>query len=438
MAVDANVIIFSRIREEIAAGTNVSAAIDSGFSKALSAIIDGNVTTSGSLDVIGKINGNVTAFGKLNVTGALEGNLTAAEIYAENARITGEVRSQGAAKIGQSSVIIGNIYASSAVVAGAVKGDIDVDTVSSVALNLKNGSDYTGAIADRYAAEYPDLVRVIHQENGGVSRARNCGMDHVRGEYFVCVDSDDVVEPCYMEDLVSTAEAHPELGHVICGFKCTSHVHDYIFTDQEPLTVVGRRDYMRLYDLILIQSPWLSLYKTEVVRKHSIKMREDLSLAEDISFNLAYLDVLGDAQIGIINKTNYIYMDKEQDTLYRKYRPDLLEINETIYRILAYYLEKWDINDDASLQSYYGSVFYGYQSVLKNTFNIQNPMPFREKLAYNNKILKNESFLEALIKKPNIIIPSLRRAYQSGDYMKVLAVEHIQMIKQRIRKIIKL
>ena len=45
MAVDANVIIFTRIKEEIAAGKNVRNAVDSGFSKALSAIIDGNITT---------------------------------------------------------------------------------------------------------------------------------------------------------------------------------------------------------------------------------------------------------------------------------------------------------------------------------------------------------------------------------------------------------
>ena len=45
MAVDANVIIFSRVREEIGRGSKVPAAIDAGFSKALSAIIDGNVTT---------------------------------------------------------------------------------------------------------------------------------------------------------------------------------------------------------------------------------------------------------------------------------------------------------------------------------------------------------------------------------------------------------
>ncbi len=45
MAVDANVIIYARIREEIAAGLSVHAAIKSGFGKAFSAIFDGNITT---------------------------------------------------------------------------------------------------------------------------------------------------------------------------------------------------------------------------------------------------------------------------------------------------------------------------------------------------------------------------------------------------------
>ncbi|MCR5177505.1 MAG: polymer-forming cytoskeletal protein [Lachnospiraceae bacterium] len=148
--------------QQIATPTDENAVITAGM------LINGDVTTSGSLDVIGKINGNVTAYGKLNVTGTLDGNLTAAEIYAENARITGEVRSQGAAKIGQSTVIIGNIYATSAVVAGAVKGDIDVhgpvvlDTTAIVMGNIKsqsvqinNGAVVEGMCSQVYAEVNP-------------------------------------------------------------------------------------------------------------------------------------------------------------------------------------------------------------------------------------------------------------------------------------------
>ena len=130
--------------------------------------IVGNLETTGSLDLVGKITGNVTCLGKLNVTGEIEGDSKAAEIYAEAARITGEVRSNGSVKIGQSTVVIGNIFATSAVIAGAVKGDIDVpgpvvlDTTAIVMGNIKsqsvqinNGAVIEGNCSQSYAEVNP-------------------------------------------------------------------------------------------------------------------------------------------------------------------------------------------------------------------------------------------------------------------------------------------
>ncbi len=63
MAVDANVIIFARIKEEIASGKNVSGSIDEGFRKAMSAIVDGNITTLIAAAVLGSIGtGTVKGF----------------------------------------------------------------------------------------------------------------------------------------------------------------------------------------------------------------------------------------------------------------------------------------------------------------------------------------------------------------------------------------
>ncbi|MGN0485050.1 MAG: protein translocase subunit SecD [Lachnospiraceae bacterium] len=78
MAVDANVIIFARIREEIAAGRNVGAAIDAGFSKALSAILDGNVTTLIAAAVLGVLgSGTVKGFAYTLAIGTLLSMFTA-------------------------------------------------------------------------------------------------------------------------------------------------------------------------------------------------------------------------------------------------------------------------------------------------------------------------------------------------------------------------
>ena len=131
-------------------------------------IIKGDLATTGSIDIIGKISGNIKCLGKLNITGEINGDSDAAEVYAESARITGEVKSKGSVKVGQSTVIVGNIFGSSAVIAGAVKGDIDVhgpvvlDTTAIVMGNIKsqsvqinNGAVIEGMCSQAYADVNP-------------------------------------------------------------------------------------------------------------------------------------------------------------------------------------------------------------------------------------------------------------------------------------------
>lgn len=55
-------------------------------------------------------------------------------------------------------------------------------------------TDFSGKICDAYAQKY-DFIRAIHQENAGVSAARNVGLDNACGDWIVFVDSDDVIEP---------------------------------------------------------------------------------------------------------------------------------------------------------------------------------------------------------------------------------------------------
>lgn len=133
-----------------------------------SMLINGNIATEGSLDLKGSVVGNIEALGKMNVTGSIQGNSQAAEIYAEGAKITGELKSMGSIKIGQSTVIIGNIYANSAVIAGAVKGDIDVKgpvildssaivmgDIKSKSVQINNGAVIEGMCSQCYAEVNP-------------------------------------------------------------------------------------------------------------------------------------------------------------------------------------------------------------------------------------------------------------------------------------------
>ena len=76
--------------------------------------------------------------------------------------------------------------------------------------------DSCGDICDAYAAK--DVrVKSIKRENGGVSSARNRGIEEAKGDYLLFVDSDDTVEADYCEKMWN---AHKETGAdlVICGF----------------------------------------------------------------------------------------------------------------------------------------------------------------------------------------------------------------------------
>ena len=65
------------------------------------------------------------------------------------------------------------------------------DDIEIILVDDGSTKDDTPAICDRYAAEYPDIVRAIHQENGGHGEGVNQGIRNARGLYYKVVDSDD-------------------------------------------------------------------------------------------------------------------------------------------------------------------------------------------------------------------------------------------------------
>ncbi len=131
-------------------------------------IVNGDLEADGSLDLFGSVNGNIKVLGKLNVTGSITGNSEAAEVYAQRAKVTGDITSLGNVKIGSESVIRGNIFATSAVIAGAVKGDIDVKgpvvldasaivmgNIKSKSVQINNGAVIEGLCSQCYAEVSP-------------------------------------------------------------------------------------------------------------------------------------------------------------------------------------------------------------------------------------------------------------------------------------------
>jgi len=130
--------------------------------------VNGDISTEGSLEILGNVKGNIDVNGKLNITGHVTGNSKAHEIFAENAKITGDITSESSIKIGAGTVIVGNITGFSAAVAGAVKGDIDIQgpvildssaivmgNIRSKSVQINNGAAIEGMCSQCYAEVSP-------------------------------------------------------------------------------------------------------------------------------------------------------------------------------------------------------------------------------------------------------------------------------------------
>lgn len=190
--------------------------------------------------------------------------------------------------------------------------------------------DSCPALCDRLAGEDP-RIRVIHKENGGVSSARNAGIEAARGEFLLFVDSDDYVEPEMAEAL---RKGIGEADLVLCGFH-----HHYVGKDVVKLPFAAGFEipdqFLELYGAGYMNMPWNKLFRRELVGRFD----EDLSLGEDLLFNLDYLSRA--KKIALVEKALYHYIQNDGgDTLSSRKRDDKLGLAKMIWRKTSKFYEE--------------------------------------------------------------------------------------------------
>ena len=105
-----------------------------------------------------------------------------------------------------------------------LKGGPDIEIIL-----VDDGStkDDTPAICDRYAEEYPDIIRVIHQENGGHGEGVNQGLRHASGLYYKVVDSDDWLDEAALHAALDKLREFAASNHLIDMFVC-NYVYEHV------------------------------------------------------------------------------------------------------------------------------------------------------------------------------------------------------------------
>lgn len=152
--------------------------------------------------------------------------------------------------------------------------------------------DNSGKICDEYAKK-DSRIKVIHKENGGVSSARNVGLDIAKGEWICFVDSDDWVEPEYMQMLYEGALTTVN-SISICGLvnqeelaffsELSKTENTYLEYNNESFVYILERYRNTNFCTNILHAPWCKLYNKKII--NNIRFNEDISVFEDFDFNM--------------------------------------------------------------------------------------------------------------------------------------------------------
>lgn len=220
--------------------------------------------------------------------------------------------------------------------------------------------DRCGEICDRLALS-DDRIIVIHKENGGAPSARNAGIKIATGEYLYFPDSDDWLEPTYIEELYKVAEkTHAQL--VVSGYSMEYFengesksyrvsVPEKNFYSQE----IVRTNLQNYFDNMMMAVPWNKLYIADYIKKKSLKF-PDLKW-DDLHFNM---EVIMDIEkVAISSSSGYHFFRSRPGSetttvfdgrLYQK-RKEQFEHILKVYR----YWKTTDMNILSVVYGYYAS-----------------------------------------------------------------------------------
>ncbi len=243
-------------------------------------------------------------------------------------------------------------------------------------------TDGSAAICDEYAANSGGVnVVVVHQKNGGVSKARNAGLKSAKGEYITFVDSDDYIAKNYLECLYDTS-----VDFTVCNF-CTEDSNNnkspgwYKYTD-------GICDVNTDNIEKWVWNGWFGvmcggLYRKDIIFKNSLVFSDQTCRMEDTIFNLEYIALC--QNVKFIEDVLYNYVRHGKGSL-------TVLFSQTIIYSLDYsskYLKAWFAAHNIVYEGVFGSA-----EMREGLFSLiqSKEMPLRQKYTLYKAVWKTDIF----------------------------------------------
>ena len=250
-------------------------------------------------------------------------------------------------------------------------------------------SDGTSLICDKYAAK-DSRIKVIHQNNKGVSEARNLGLKLSQGEYISFIDNDDWISPDYLQSLYeSINRGDYSLSMVL--YKKTEHYYlSPLLKEYFIKEISGLEIRQKLFEIENYDEPygfiWAKLYKREILQDLKFKN----TIGEDIEFSFQVSYKIKKAII--VQKYMYFWY-QHNSSQFRNVKPERFFSAVKCYYQILHEIPKNEITTRGNC------LIRLYKTILSVNYNAENYKQIFKDINYNNRKIVKETQKEFVINK---------------------------------------
>ena len=230
---------------------------------------------------------------------------------------------------------------------------------------VNDGStDNSLKICENYSAKDSRII-IIDKPNGGVSAARNRGIEASRGEFCCFVDSDDWIEDTHIEAMLNEML---DADCLIEGYirednndivNCQLNSCEYNMDD------LNWKEIESLFANGYIHPCWNKLYKVQLIKKFDVRFEEEIHISEDSLFCLNYLLFCNKLKISE-STTYYYHIESNAISLSKKVYDDIFDIYGRVYKCLDKLLVRGNCNKSLRNQILIKTIYPQiYSSVIK-------------------------------------------------------------------------
>lgn len=258
--------------------------------------------------------------------------------------------------------------------------DNDLDDIEVILVN-DGSKDDTLKIIKEYKKKYKDIIKIVDQENQGLSMARNAGIEVSTGEYITFLDSDDYVDfKMYKTMLEKAYEGNFDL--VVCGVKMLYSDHELNVSSGLSKDCNSKEEVKEImYNFY--PAACNKLYKREVIG--DLRFKKGVWF-EDVEFMYRLLPHV--KSIGIVNEYYYYYLQREGSITY-VYNSKLYDFLYNLDGVVEYYKEN-GFYEEYKEELEYIYVRYLYATFIKRLAKMKDKKEFKKGVETVQKAVNNK------------------------------------------------